>query len=77
MILIDRDLSVYKLTKDFNYFDKNGECKILPHLNPDDTRYSMRPKLDTSVISKMQEKENLIFYDAILDDHSDSLEFDI
>lgn len=77
LIVIDRDLSVYKLIKDFNYFGENGECKILPHLNPKDTRYSMRPKLDTSIISKMQEKGKLIFYDAIFDDHSDSLEFDI
>lgn len=77
LILIDKDLSVYKVIKDFNYYGQNGECKVLPHLNTHDTEYSIRPKLDAITISKMQEEGNLIFYDNIFEDHPDSIEFDL
>lgn len=74
---IDENLSVYKVTKDFSYYGHDGECKDLPHLNTHDTKYSIHPKLDAVVISKMQEEGNLIFYDGIFDDNPDSLEFDL
>lgn len=77
LIFIDENLSVYKVTKDFSYYGHDGECKDLPHLNTHDTKYSIHPKLDAVVISKMQEEGNLIFYDGIFDDYSDSLEFDL
>lgn len=77
LIFIDRDLAVYKVTKDFNYFGQNGECKTLPHHNQNDTTYSMRPKLNSVVISKMQEKGILIFYDNIVEDSTDTIEFDL
>ena len=57
------DLSgTIEISKDFDYWD-NYSAVALPHVNKEDTTYSFKPSnLQNAILSKLQEKGNLVFY---------------
>ena len=57
------DLSrTIEISKDFDFWD-NYSAVTLPHVNKEDTKYSFKPSnLQKDILSKLQEKGNLVFY---------------
>ena len=76
-IKVDKDLTqVLSVSKDFDYW-QNSKCETFPYSNSEDTKYSMHPNIDESMMIKLQEKGILVFYDNIIDPHHTPLNFDL
>lgn len=77
LVFIDKDLTqVLSVSKDFDYW-QNSKCETFPYSNSEDTKYSMHPNIDESMMIKLQEKGILVFYDNIIDPHHTPLNFDL
>lgn len=63
LVIVSHDLScTLEIGKDFDYWD-NDSAVILPHKNERDTKYSFKPNIDESILSLIQQKGNLVFYE--------------
>lgn len=62
LFFVLNDLSgTIEIGKDFDYWDNNSPVS-LPHVNPDDTEYSIKPQINMELLAKIQERGNLVFY---------------
>lgn len=62
LFFVLNDLSgTIEINKDFDYWDNNNSI-VLPHINPNDTKYSFKPQISVGLLTKIQEKGNLVFY---------------
>lgn len=63
LIIVSNDLScTIEIAKDFDFWDSVSAVQ-LPHKNENDTRYSFKPNVVEDVLSLIQQKGNLAFYE--------------
>ena len=62
LFFVLNDLSgTIEIGKDFDYWDDKSSVS-LPHVNTDDTEYSIKPQINLELLAKIQERGNLVFY---------------